>query len=85
MLAARAINRKQTRSLSLEPEVIRELEETKGSESTSERANQLLRFALEAEKYMRLEEEAQRFYGSLNDREETRAFRSGSIKSWNRE
>jgi hypothetical protein len=76
---------KQSRSLSLEREVIQQLEETKGSDSTSQRANQLLRLALEAERYARLENEAQQFYGSINDREETRAFRSGSMKSWGRE
>jgi hypothetical protein len=83
--ASRAAHGKQTRSLSLEREVIQELEETKGSESTSHRANQLLRSALEAERYARLANEAQEFYGSINDREETRAFRSGAMKSWDRE
>ena len=86
MLAtSRAAHCKETRSLSLEREVIQELQETKGSCSTSERANQLLRSALEAERYQRLENEARQFYGSINDREETRAFRTGAIKSWDRE
>jgi len=64
---------------------MQELEQTKGLESTSERVNQLLRVALEAEKYARLEKEAQQFYGSINDREETSAFRSATKKSWARE
>lgn len=76
---------RQIRSFSLEPEVIQQVEETKGSESASERVNQLLRSALEAEKYARLEEEARRFYASVNDREEARAFRSAALKSWTRE
>ena len=76
---------RETRSFSLEREVIQELEKTKGADSTSERANQLLRLALEAERYARLAEEAQQFYGSIDDREETRAFRSAAMKSWAKE
>lgn len=76
---------RQTRSLSLDQDIIQELEETKGSDSASERANQLIRAALEIERHARLEEEARQFYGSINDREEARAFRSGAAKSWARE
>src|ERR1700687_237887 len=79
---SRAAHGKQTRSLSLDREVIQELQETRGSCSTSERANQVLKSALEAERYARLENEAQQFYGSIHDREETLAFRSGAMKSW---
>jgi len=75
---------RESRSLSLEREVIRALEETKGAESTSERANQLLRAALEAERIAQLEKEAEQFYGSTNDREETRAFQRAALKSWDR-
>jgi hypothetical protein len=85
MRTATGRSQRQTRSFSLDREVIEQLEKTKGSESASERANQLLRSALEAEKYARLEEEARQFYGSANDREEARAFRSAAIKSWARE
>ncbi len=109
LAASKAPTGRQTCSLSLEREVIQELQETRGSGSTSERANQLLRAALEAEKLARLEDEAREFYvsddrsmnGSINgaktgtkagttkssarDREEVRAFRSGAMKSWNRE
>jgi hypothetical protein len=85
MATATARSNRQTRSFSLERDVIQELEETKGSESASERVNQLLRSALEAEKYARLEEEGRQFYGSINDREEARAFRSAAVKSWARE
>jgi hypothetical protein len=76
---------KETRSFSLDRDLLQLLEDTKGEESASERVNQLLRFALEAERYSRLENEAEQFYGSVNDTEETRAFQSAAIKSWVRE
>jgi hypothetical protein len=89
LAASKALQGRQNCSLSLDREVIHELQGTKGSLSTSERANQLLRAALEAEKLARLEKEAREFYlsasGSAKDREEVRAFRAGTVKSWNRE
>ncbi|HZR30821.1 MAG TPA: hypothetical protein VFA76_03080 [Terriglobales bacterium] len=75
---------RESRSLSLEKEVIQAIEETKGAESTSERVNQLLRSALEAERIIQLEKEAEQFYGSIDDREETIAFQCAALKSWDR-
>ena len=82
-----AIATRTTKSLSLEKELLREVERTKGGASTSERVNTLLKSALELERRRALATEAETFFGSAPDEDEAsrRAFRLASIKSLARE
>jgi hypothetical protein len=75
-----------TKSLSLEKEVLKEVERTKGGSSTSERVNTLLKVALEVERRQCLHTEAAAFFKQAgDDRTARRAFQSASIKSLTRE
>jgi hypothetical protein len=75
-----------TRSFSLDPEVVSEIERTKGQVSASERVNQLLKYALETERKASLSEEAAHFFkGAPGGRKERRAFQRASLKTWARE
>jgi hypothetical protein len=77
---------RKTRSFSLDPDVLSEVERTKGSSSASERVNQLLKYALETESKASLYQEAAEFFDSaLEDRQERRAFQKANLKSWSRE
>ena len=79
---------RKTRSYSLEPDVLHEVEVTKGSVSASERVNQLLKFGLEMERKARLQAEAASFFAGEDaaaSEPERRAFREASIKVWMRE
>jgi hypothetical protein len=77
---------RRTRSFSLDPVVLSEVERTKGHASASERVNQLLKYALELERKARLYQEAAQFFGSApEDREERRAFQKASVRAWGRE
>jgi hypothetical protein len=76
-----------SKSLSLEKDLIREVERTRGSVSTSERVNRLLKSALELERRRSLSAEAEVFFGSAGNEDEAsrKAFHSASIKSLARE
>jgi len=76
-----------TKSLSLEKELLKEVERTKGGVSTSERVNKLLKAALEIERRRGLNTEAEVFFGSSpdNDQASRRAFQAASIRSLARE
>jgi len=77
---------RKTRSFSLDPDVVSEVERTKGQVSASERVNRLLKSALEMERKKNLYEEAAEFFrGAAGDREEPRAFRKASLKVLSRE
>ena len=77
---------KKTRSYSLDPDVLSEVNRTKGDASASERVNQLLKFALEAERRASLSQEAAQFFSTApDDREERRALQKATIRSWARE
>ena len=76
---------RKTRSFSLDPELLAEIERTKGRSSASERVNVLLTQALEAERKKKLSEEAAEFFADTADDQERRAFRNAGIKSWTRE
>ena len=77
---------KKTRSFSLDPEVVSEVERSKGSGSASERVNALLKSALELERRANLYQEAARFFRAApDDREERRAFQKANLRSWSRE
>jgi hypothetical protein len=84
-VASRPRTRK-TRSFSLDPDVLRQVDRTKGRASASERVNHLLKYALEMERKANLDQEAAQFFlRSPDDREERRAYQRAAIKSWARE
>jgi hypothetical protein len=77
---------KVAKTLSLERDLFRLVEQTKGKGSSSQRVNDLLKAGLEAERRRGLELEAACFFDSEeNDRPERRAFQTASIKSLSRE
>ena len=77
---------RKTRSFSLDPELLEEIEQTKGPASASERVSALLRSALEMERRDALREEAARlFSGPVESRPERHAFQNAGIKTWSRE
>jgi len=82
-----AIATRTTKSLSLDRELLKEVERTKGEVSTSERVNTLLKAALEFERRRGLASEAEAFFRHAPGEEEAsrRAFRLASIKALARE
>ncbi len=77
---------RKTRSFSLDPDVLSEVERTRGQASASERVNHLLKYALELERKAKLCQEAAEFFGTAPDnREERRAFQKAALKTWTRE
>jgi len=77
---------RKTRSFSLDPELLSEIERTKGRDSASQRVNILLKYALEMERKATLRQEAAQFFAGAQDvRQERRAFQRAGIKSWSRE
>jgi len=75
------------KSFTLDAEVSDYVDGTKGNRSASERVNELLRRAMLAEQYERLETEAAAFFGTSeeSEREETAAFRNAALKSFQRD
>jgi hypothetical protein len=77
---------RKTRSYSLDPELVLEIQRTKGQASASERVNQLLSYALEMERKASLAQEAAEFFADTpKDRQERRSFQKASLKSWARQ
>jgi hypothetical protein len=77
---------KETRSFSLERSVVRAIEKTKGTQSVSQRVNNLLKYALQLEQRAQLHEEIAHFFtGNTPDREERAAFQSATVKSLTRD
>ncbi len=77
---------KVNKTFSLDKDILAEVKRTKGTKSESERANSLLRFALDLEKQAALRAEAARFFANAgDDRGERRAYDSAAIASWTRE
>ncbi len=77
---------RKIQSYSLDPEVVAEVERTKGNASASERVNRLLKYALEMERKASLHQEVARFFGTVpDDREERRAFQKANRRTWARE
>lgn len=76
-----------TKSFSLEKEVLKEVERTKGTVSTSERVNELLKVGLEIERRQCLHIEAAAFFSadSVADRTSRGAFQDAAIKSITRD
>jgi hypothetical protein len=77
---------RKTRTFSLDPDVLCEVERTKGRASASERVNHLLKYALDMERKANLYEEAAQFFSTApDDREERRAFQKANAGTWARE
>ncbi|MGC2322644.1 MAG: hypothetical protein WA463_08450 [Terriglobales bacterium] len=77
---------RKTRSFSLDPEVLAEVDKTKGDDSASERVNQLLKLALETERKADRWREAEEFFNDApDDRQERRAFQKASLRTLTRE
>jgi hypothetical protein len=77
---------KVAKTFSLERDLLRLIEQTKGKISSSQRVNELLKAGLEAERRLSLEQEAHEFFDSgKDDRVERQAFHSASIKTLSRE
>lgn len=77
---------RKTRTFSLDPDVLAEVERTKGHASASERVNHLLKSALELERKASLYEEVAQFFNTApDDREERRAFQKANLRTWTRE
>jgi len=77
---------KKTRTFSLDPEVLSEVERTKGEGSASERVNYLLKWALEMERKAALARESAEFFATVPEEEQARrAFQDASLKTWARE
>ena len=77
---------RKTRSFSLDPDVLSEVERTKGRASASQRVNHLLKYALEMERKASLYQEAAQFFATASDqREERRAFQKAGLRTWARE
>jgi len=76
-----------TKSFSVEKHLLQEVERTRGSSSSSERVNYLLKTGLEAERHQSLHAEAARFFKSesASERKARRAFQSASRKSITRD
>lgn len=71
-----------THSFSLDREILAEIKRTRGALSQSERANRLLRLALDLERRAALERDSAIFYASSPaDRTERRALESATIES----
>ncbi len=78
------------KSFSLDSEVFREVERTKGDVSTSERVNRLLKVGLEIERRRSLSSEAAAFFATdtaadTEDRSDRLAFQEASLKAISRD
>lgn len=74
---------RKTRTFSLDPDVLTEVERSKGNASASERVNHLLKCALEMERKASLFDEAAQFFSTApDDREERRAFQKANLRTW---
>lgn len=76
---------KDTRTFSMEKEILAEVERTKGSVSTSQRVNDLLKAGLEAERRESLHREAAAFFRENDDRVDRQAFQRASIATITRD
>ncbi len=77
---------RKTKSFSLDPEVLSEVERTKGEGSASERVNSLLKYALDMERKAGFYQEAAKFFlEAAEARPERRAFQKATAKTWERE
>jgi len=80
-------NMRQVKSFTISHEILSEIESTKGSGSTSERVNGLLKRALEMERRENLEREAAQFFSAdcAPERAERNAFQRATKKTLSRD
>lgn len=78
---------RQPRTFTISDDILEEISSTKGTRSTSERVNELLRRALDLERREALERQAAEFFanGSAKDVEERAAFQTASKRSLSRD
>ena len=77
---------RKAKTVTLDAEVLREIESTKGKRSTSDRLNELLKVGLEAERAHRIDAEIASFFANhAEDRQESLAFQRASAKAVSRE
>ena len=70
------------KSFTLDTSVVSYVRSTRGSRSSSERVNELLKKAILQEQYERLEQEATAFFSAPSkERAEVKAFQKGSMRS----
>jgi hypothetical protein len=70
---------REAKSFTINSDVLAEIADTRGKESTSERVNALLKKALELERRERLEREAAEFFGrDIDDTGERAAYRKAA-------
>jgi hypothetical protein len=75
-----------SKSFTIEPEISKYVDETKGERSASDRVNDLLRRAMIQEQCERLEAEAAEFFaGAQSDRSETHQFQKASLRTLGRD
>ena len=79
-------NRK-AKSFTIEPEVDRYVDTTKGEQSASARVNELLKRAILQEKYEQLEAEAESFFADAGAQERagTTAFQKAALRSFEKD
>jgi hypothetical protein len=74
------------KSFTIEPDISKYVDETKGKRSASDRVNDLLRRAIIQEQYERLETEAAEFFAAANaHRAEAREFQKASLRTFGRD
>lgn len=77
---------RMAKSFTIEPEINKYVDETKGERSASERVNELLRRAMRQERYEKLEAEAAAFFmESKADRAETKAMQKEALRTFGRD
>ncbi len=74
---------RQTKKFVLDAEIDAYVHATKGTRSASERVNELLKRAMLAEQYERLEVEASAFFAhTARDRSETKSFQKAAVRTF---
>ena len=74
------------KSFTIEADLSKYVDETKGERSASDRVNELLRRAMLEEQYAKLEAEAAEFFAKENaERAETKAFQSKALRTLSRD
>ena len=76
---------RKPKTLTIDENLLLDIEQTRGGRSTSERVNELLRRALELERRTKLEREAELFYSLTQDRREETAFQAASLRTLRRD
>ena len=86
MMYYHMIHMRIPKTITVEESILADLERSRGSRSTSERVNELLKIALEQEAKQALEREAATFFSkNKDDRTERRAFQKASLRSLQRD